>query len=1447
MPIATSPPTHLRRAIFIALSLTTLFFSDAAWAQATWTSPECADAGLESPAGTCDGPWRYSWERKCSDPAVCASSTSCLENNTCTTYAAGILTQQRTETPSTQWTESCSCTTSSDCQTRCPPSCNWAASNRRNEIIASVPTSSPNYASWVNGLHVSGTVVNATSTTKLITNLPPARTITHKYSCRLDIHGFPSPGTGAVPACGCKTCVCEQGVSTTTPAPDAPKPSSNATLSVFGETCLTCDDPDFNASSGDASAMLDCLTTRLSPSAGDLREAQTARMKLLLQLAGQSLDEGEREEVALVYDTDPTSGPACQETLPMSASCAEIVGPSGLRISSELQRCAGLGGDHVPIDAIRAELPGCLALLPAIKDVPASSACREPLRDLAMTVVAAMIERAAAQYDVSDGLEDDLVESLVYLDAWYEAVAAIEISEASEDTLPLRSSALVGRIWQSAHDATQPLPFQAGSDAAAAAILADAGSNGLYVDWQMLRAAFHPSQPIDSPPLLLLLGDALRGTADRLERVGAIHDVACRFADCAPPSPASAATVTPTSDAWRAISAIAAPLSVLDDVLDGVVALDGQHAPFVAALEAIRDRRQALEAAWSKASGGRPFSDLLRADAPLPSDAEGLGAVVRAAKASSDSYDATGFFTTTRARLTSAVLQRAELVAFIDQGVAEVGSAVDDFAAARLDTVNDLLAQARAAGQTQSVADRAGMLAEEMVTLLGRLDGLRAREAAEQASLGGFMSAFEAVIESGAFDANAAYQIDTLPQIEISPIDARFEGTFDLNAISASVVTVAAGEILNIDVVDDTWTPTCALDISEIATPEGGLQGIDVSGAVAGPQGYHLSWSNGAFKAHGESTTDATSTSRTMSIEACAGAAFEKPLGKLFKVMGSIKACAGQTWSDTHTETTSTSSGSESRRSASFSGGLRLPIAPVPEAPVGSLLAVLTPHGQHDQILDVRVVNRRDAIPTPALAGEEVDIFLLVNDVRSALCAPPADDSLILDMRVVTPVGLAAATVGVAMAQTIGEIEAQAPAILAQGGMTSHDATTLRAGAWGRLTQLLAAADLGQQGIPVELRSLYEAWIEKEIASIGRRGESDRVQREIGRVRLEVSALGHELSDIDAQSRLLDLIPRWRLRDLSGVELRPSIDTLGTILTDYVAPLFELRDPAQMSALRASSAAQLENLLDLDFADPLDEIGDDLRLFAQSARTSVAAAQFELPSQARRTVVLAFPRGPGACEVCDVFKQAPLDAAQRAWSGIEGPDHVGSFVVRATDLYAPSGGNAQLACGDVAPVVRRAAVFMLNMIDQGIDFSTLGRELPTVAGQGAATFSFPRIGSVAELVADDEAGVPLSLPVINGNVVDVLPRFGTSSELGAGAGISPLTTFDIDFTSFYTSAPLGFIDETVAVLLVMDVERRVSAQNSFVPGVCQSAVTVQAPSALSDPGDENGSGHPTNQ
>jgi hypothetical protein len=163
--------------------------------------------------------------------------------------------------------------------------------------------------------------------------------------------------------------------------------------------------------------------------------------------------------------------------------------------------------------------------------------------------------------------------------------------------------------------------------------------------------------------------------------------------------------------------------------------------------------------------------------------------------------------------------------------------------------------------------------------------------------------------------------------------------------------------------------------------------------------------------------------------------------------------------------------------------------------------------------------------------------------------------------------------------------------------------------------------------------------------------------------------------------------------------------------------------------------------------------------------------------------------------------------------------------VQPADLYAASGGNARLSCHDLAPVVRRASVYLVNPSNTSTDFAALGRELPAVAGDGGARFTFPRAGGVVELTADTEDGVALSLPVINGPGGDVLTDFGVSPELGAGAGIAPFSTFAVDFTSFFTDPPLGFIDESLAVLLVLEVDRRVSTDSSFVPGVCQDAIT----------------------
>lgn len=1432
-----------------------------ALATPSWFSPECADSALESPAGTCDGPWRFGWRRMCSDPAICGTTSVCQTYNSCASYEAGIATSSKAEFPVTKYTYTCTeiCQGPAylDCSTSCSgaepiATCNGVAAARKTAIAATVPASAPGRSFWLSSFKVIGNSDGTdTTTTKGGSFGKPLTTkTTYDYKCQLDIPNFPSPAVGPAPSCGCsvytpKTCECESGTTLTAPSSNAPVPTSAGPGRTFTEqpVCMTCDDSNFGDDQGDASSMLSCLSSRRAGASGQLDQSIAARMKLVLQLGAQGLTPAQRAEIESLYNQAPydAASPACQTPIAIEAACrAAAVTPGGTNVAGQLQLCADLGAEHVPAAAVRAELPHCIAVLADAGGL-APGACRDSLRDLGAEVVAKLIERATSDYNASDGLGPELVETLRQLDAWYDAVAPLAGGDRA--WLQGRASDLAGRVWRRAHDAAHPLPTSASSDTAAAALLADAAGQGLEVDWAMLRAAFDSSEPIDSPPLLYLTADALRGTVERIEGVSAAHDVACRFAGCAPSAPGGLPRATAMSQALRAVSVIH-DQAALGAALTGAGALGAQHPPLLAALQAVRDRHGALRRAWEAVADGQGMATLAAAESPVPVEAEALAASLRAARSYASSYATSGRFEAARPRLNAAVLKREQLVSFLDNAVGQLDGARQSYANARLDTVNDLLAQVRTEGEVQSVLDRTVASVHETRALLSQLSGLRARERSERAGLGEFMAAFEAVVQSGAFDADAAYQIGAMPDLRVSPYDAHYipNTTLDLTAVRAASVRLEAGQILDIDMLDTTWTPTCALAISKLASPSNAPAGIDVAGAITGPEGYTISWAASTYRAVGFTNSSSYTNTETESYESCGGfsvsfppSGFIEDIPTVLSISATERHCTTSSWGYTSGTSSTSSSGGDTRVSASFNAGVRLPITPLRFAPVGSLLAVLTVAGQPAHVLDVRVVNRRDAIRAPmfdpAIAdpsiGAKVDVHFVVNDVSTAAgCSPPVDDSLLLRMRTVTPSGLVAKDVGAAMAASLDEIEAQAPSILAQGGMTPGDAGALRTQAWARLTSQLATHGWGLQGLPVELRNLYEAWLERAIASLGRRGEIDRVQREIARINVDTLALEHELGSAGARSRLLGLIPRWRLRDLAGVRLRPAFGALGEALADYAAPIFELRDPVRLSGFRQGADAQINALLGLDFARPLDETADDLRLLAVAVRNSLAAAEFELPTNARRTVVVAFPRDTAACEgLCDEFQRAPAAASELLWQGVEGPSHVGRMAIRPADLYAAGGGNASLACGDLAPVVRRASVYALNPYNTSVDFAALGRELPASAGAGDATFDFPRAGGVLGFAAEAPTGVQISLPVINGPGGDVLTDFGAGTgELGAGAGISPFTTFDVNFGSFYSSLPLDFLDGTQALLLVLEVERRLSPDAAFVPGVCQAAV-----------------------
>src|SRR5262245_35981358 len=154
-----SRSTRFRRALTAPLTAMALVLgSRAAWADPSWISPACADTGLESPAGTCDGPWRYSWQQTCSDPAICGYSTACQTYNTCSSYQVGITQSSVTENPSGTYTYTCTTISTNApeydngtpaCTTPTPTAkCASIAAARKSAILATVPTTAPGYATW---------------------------------------------------------------------------------------------------------------------------------------------------------------------------------------------------------------------------------------------------------------------------------------------------------------------------------------------------------------------------------------------------------------------------------------------------------------------------------------------------------------------------------------------------------------------------------------------------------------------------------------------------------------------------------------------------------------------------------------------------------------------------------------------------------------------------------------------------------------------------------------------------------------------------------------------------------------------------------------------------------------------------------------------------------------------------------------------------------------------------------------------------------------------------------------------------------------------------------------------------------------------------------------------------------------------------------------------------
>jgi hypothetical protein len=1426
--------------------------AETAQAVADWIHPACAPDALQQPLGVtdgCNGPWTFAYSESWTNRTACGEDTTraCETYNTCTSWDQNTPGDFGGIGPTTSWTEAversqvCRGTRSGG---RCfdPPSpapatqCTTVAANRRNDLVASLPLGFPSSAL------ASFTV---TSSTEIEGEDGPDDTgaVTTRFSCQLSINNFPTQTTGAKPACGCshfpaKTCERFNGTTVTAPGISRPSGPGAPTFAGDGRTftsapvCLTCDEIPLDTDAH-AQAKWDCLNGKLASASGPLQQSIAARMKLLLQIAGEHLTATQRATTESLYNTQPQASPACSAPITWDPSCPADTGTSHLMAQSQL--CNDLDGNpNTSPGATAAELSHCFGQLAGLGSTP--NACRLAMRDSADSTAQSLVKKAQPSF--AGDFAAALGTAFGRIGSWW--LAARGLAANDQVWFVGQSGVLERWLWSTIEAQRMPLPpplSNPKTDSEAATLLADIASTRLTNDTAFLNFAFAPGQTASSPPLLTLTADALKSLSDRLERLEPIHDVGCRFLPCKDPT-TGALTSTATSQLVRALASLP-DATAFTSALAAATDLQAQLPDIYTALTHVRDQHAYLESAWSRYGRPESFADLGSIDNP-PLEAQGLAAIVRSASVASASYQDSGAFVPwNRPRLTAGTLRQADLVSFINSAIAIADSDRASYTEDRLKDVTDLLDQSRSGAAAQSQADQLTDLRARALDLANRIDAIDQRESAERTALAGFQAEFEALVNSKVLDDESAYQSDVLPQLRPSAADRHFPNGGTTNVIEDEFAHVAllAGQQLRVKVTRQ-WAPDCAVLHANIVDPNGFVTlPVTIDQALTGPEGYYAVASGSGY--HAVSVSDSSGGQVTTTVQLCNS---DPQTGSTtcFNVDHTIDV-----------PESSQAKGVESRWTANFSVGIRLANTPYPIAPAGALLAVITHKGVtggpgDPPNIDVRVIHGDDVIvgeTPPPVSGwnddGQTEVHFVVNDTTQGPDGSPcaADpSSLQVELTLVTPFGNVAKHLGTAMADTLTAIETQAQSVIDEGELSGAEESALRLRGWSRVQDDLTPDGIGLSGLPSELRQLFDATLERELASIGRRAQRKALLQQLQDLALQTDAITNQQKFTADQDRLLHLVPRWRLRDLSGVKLASSTSGLAQVLTAYAAPIFELRDPASVTVFRSTVHSTAQAVTSgLQINAPYEGSVDDLVGLARAVAGAIGSAQFELPASQRRTIVIAVPRpaGTGHPAWTGPWQTVSQTSANAFWnSAVDADNHPlanATITLTPADIYSGPGGASSLSCLDLAPVVRHVGLYFATDGNPAV-LGPLGVE---IAGSAAITspMMFPLDGHATSFESTDPLGIPVRPTALNGSTNNVIDdgsghpiNFGTwPTDLGAGAGISPFTSFRFDMRVFAPPASTSIqnvLAQTRAMFLVFDIERRTSNTNAWVPGVC---------------------------
>ncbi|RKH07442.1 hypothetical protein D7V97_21310 [Corallococcus sp. CA053C] len=1189
-----------------------------------------------------------------------------------------------------------------------------------------------------------------------------------------------------------------------------------------------------------------------------------------LFLTGSATAHGLRAEY---FDDLNLTSTNCNAWAPPAAS-ETCTGTSG--VDASLALCHRMAQSHVPTDRVATVWQRCMdaATSAAAVSCPGTSSYPQAWYDISQALLRKDV--VALQRDSLGQLkQDDLQKRLSRLNQWYTlARTTVHGGAAVPPALVKDLDATYSDFWKAAYaggllsnDGTQLLS-------------ADPFNTGLATDRALLTAALTPmsgstSLPLGNAPLLMLMGDGLKGLHDRITDVSQLHDLGCRFMGCAGPSPVR----TEVSELWRLLGTMADETALDAAVLgaSNLALAPAERAAWRGLFEKARQNHGALRTAVTEVFGATTYDKALLLTTPpalVPPPALLLVRAIQDGDTRTASYlKSGGFLPSARNSLRAGIQEtkRSQLDDRITQRTQELTTAKAEFLQYRTDYVNARLAELGNTQQVGSILDQLKLRYAEFDQLAVDLVGLRANAAQEEAAFGDFASAFKVASDSEQADlAKLAITRGAVDTLSISAAEARFSpwsGSTDLASFAVQkngapwTVAANAGDIINV-AARNQWAPTCVLTHAQLRKPmdaDGTLANVQVNGALTGPEGFLVQFSDNAFTAQSNATSKYAGASA--SARACAGVRVESGVSWDFMFVAkavayaSVEACiAGEVGIRTSSDS---SSGGDQRVSATYNTGLRLNGTPFPKLPAGSLLLVQRERGTQT-LRDVQVVQPNMSVIVGRKAGladgqvdPGVDLYFVANDAASVLtpfgtqsCTPDTSHSLTVDVQRLVPAGSAVRQMAPAMARVITDMRAATESLVNQGRVLSQDMLARRQAATSSLYEACrqetqcnvtgtcnSVCDLTQ--FPPSLMSLYETFVSKELARLERKVEIRAVERRMELMAMEMKALSNALEATQVQGRILRLVPAWSLRNLDGEKLRLRTQNLATLVTDSLYPVLDLRYPFVLSGLKTNQA--ISNLVRADWSQAYVNLAD-LELSAVSAVTgALADGRFVDKDPSYTLVALSFPR-PGFPATTSPWLKASPERSKALWDSlmdVTNPKAAFSVQVVPSDFYVDDGAfSGALQCTEGTPILHRVGLFFVRTGGStGAENTTLNGQPLRAAStfEQELTFTGPQ-GTKTYFIEDDLLEGPrwrlgqnrvhfgLSAAAVNTFELGEFAK-PVNDQASGGDGLSPFSTVKFDVTGLRTN-PIHPLDAASELVLVYKVDRR-TVSSMPEPLICQ--------------------------